>query len=156
MPDRRVDDLVNDEGEPISLAHKAIYEYIGECKKEIIADRGRVSAEAVAAHVAEHHHPSLAELAHQQGKTPTELMEELMGAAQMNRRIIDALEGKEVQRLDGRVTRDKDTGLIFQVAEIREEMKDGVKHKAELTKAQWGVVTAAVISLGTIAAALVT
>jgi hypothetical protein len=156
MENRRADDKVNGEGEPISAAHQAIYEHITQCRDEIIADRGRISKERIDEHEKLHHHPPLSKLAADVGKSPTQLMREFIAAAEVSGRVVDALEGPEVTNIAGESHRAEESGLVWQVADIQSQMSNGVRHKAELSKGQWTAITALITALGTIAVGLVT
>jgi AraC-like DNA-binding protein len=155
MEERREDDWVGLDGEPLSSAHKAIFEKIEQCKVEIMADRGRISAEAVALHEKHHHHPPLAKLASDAGKQPEQLMREFIAAAEVSARVVDALEGEQVKQIDGSLKRNAQTGLVWKVNSIEKQMSNGVRHKVEISKLQYTLVGTTVAALATIAVALI-
>jgi AraC-like DNA-binding protein len=112
-------------------------------------------------HEEERHHPPLQSLADRLGKTPTELMEDFIATTEVARMVVDALEGTPRQHMDGSVTRNG--GLIKTVErnstalqEIKVELKDGVKHKLEITKLQYTLAAGVITALATIAVALIT
>lgn len=112
-------------------------------------------------HLRTHHHPPVAEIAKQMGKTPTQLMTDFIDVVVVSRRVVDALEGPEEAALDGTISRRKEGGLIHKVdtigedtAELKADLKNGVKHKLELTKLQYTLAGTVVVTLGGILVAL--
>ena len=141
----------------MSEAHVAIYEHISECRDEMVEELHRMQEE----HLQIHHHPPVSQLAKQMGKTPTELMTDFIDVVVVSRRVVDALEGPEEIALDGTASRRKEGGLIHKVdvigedtAELKVELKNGVKHKLEISKLQYTLAGTTIITLGTIAVAL--
>ena len=157
---RRADDMVDANGEPISEAHKAIYAHIGECKQELLdkhdAMIDTVTQRAINLHVDNMHHTSLIDLAKQTGRTPEQLMQAFVTSIDISERVVTALDGPTVKQIDGTVTRNKEDGLIFQVADMRADMKNGIKHKAVVTGPQWVFLGTLITALATIAVALIT
>ncbi len=109
----------------------------------------------MAAHEDLHHHPPLTEIARSLGKTPTELMNDFLGAVEVSRRVVDALEGPEMKSLDGSTKRIEEEGLLWQVRDVRNQLKNGISHKTTLTRPQWTAIVALIGALGTIAVALI-
>ena len=151
MEQRREDDMVDNEGQPVSPAQQAIWDEIKTTKAEVVNCIEKSNRRTRKDHEDEHHHPALT----------AELMTDLIGSVAVSKRVVDALEGPLKTTLDGRTIRIKEEGMISQVQDIRveikevkTEMKNGVKHRAELTKGQYGLVIAVIGLLGTIAAAL--
>jgi hypothetical protein len=159
MPERREDDKIDPiTGIPVSAAHQAIYEHIDiSCEKvmEHQTKLHRQSDEQHEQHIRERHHPPLNEIAHQLNQTPTQLMEGFIRAMQTSDRVVDALDGPLIKGLDGIEHRDSENGMIAQVKDMQAQLHNGIKHKAELTKAQYALAVAAIGALATIAAALI-
>ena len=150
MPERREDDLVGSDGEPVSAAHAAIYLHISECRDEMIEELHRMDEE----HLRTHHHPPVSDIAKQMGRTPTQLMTDFIDVVVVSRRVVDALEGPEVLKIDGSTYRKSGEGIIHKVNSIEKNMSNGVRHKLEITKLQYGMVGTFLTVLGTIAVAL--
>lgn len=159
MPERREDDQIDPiTGIPISAAHQAIYEHIDtSCDKvmEHQEELHRKSDEQHEQHIRERHHPPLNEIARQLNQTPTQLMEGFIRAMQTSDRVVDALDGPLIMGLDGIEHRDTENGMIAQVRDMQYQLRNGVRHKAELTKAQYALAVAAIGALATIAGALI-
>ena len=150
MPDRREDDLTTPGGEPVSAAHASIYRHISECRDEMIEELHNMGEE----HLRTHHHPPVTEMAKKLGRTPTQLMTDFIDVVVVSRRVVDALEGPEVTGLDGAVQRKTEDGLIDKVDSVVATLGNGVKHKFEITKLQYAFAGTLVVTLGTIAVAL--
>lgn len=159
MTDRREDDKIDPiTGIPISAAHEAIYTHIDESCSKVIANQTKLHADADQKHeqhIKERHHPSLNEIAKGLGQTPTQLMSSFVSSMQTSERIVEALDGPLLLGLDGVERRQLDKGMIAQMNDMQLQLRNGVKHKAELTTAQWTVASAGVTALGAIAVALI-
>lgn len=160
--ERRIDDLVRPDGEPISAAHQAIYAHIGECAIEIRAGQEKMHREMEerlskvhSDHLLEHHHPSIKAIAESMGRTPSELMIEFVEVLPLIPRVVEALDGPEITLLDGTLDRRHEEGLLWQTKDIQKQMRNGIKHKAEMSKAQIAFAGTALTALVTIAAALI-
>jgi hypothetical protein len=137
MPERRLDDRVDGNGDPMSPAHAALMEKVETCKQELIADHANKLSEMEDRHNEERHHPPLNEIAKQLGKTPTELMGSFITSMQTSERVVDALDGPLVEGLDGHKHRVEEEGVIWQMKDMQDQMKNGIVHKAKLTIPQW-------------------
>ena len=152
MIDRREDDQVDPiTGIPVSAAHEAIYTHIEESCEKIIVHQEELHK----AHLVERHHPSLNKIAAELGQTPTQLMAGFIRSIQTSVRVVEALDGPLVTDLDGKEQRRPEEGLIFKVEDIQTQLSNGIKHKAELSRAQWVFAGIATTALASIAVALI-
>jgi hypothetical protein len=156
MPDRRLDDMVDDNGEPMSEAHQALMRKVEACKDELIADHDDKLRQLEDRHNEKRHHPPLNEIAKQLGQTPTQLMEGFIRSMKTSERIVDALDGPLVKGLDGVEHRVTDEGMISQMKDMQFQLRNGVRHKAHLTTGQWTFAGTLLTVLGGIFIALIT
>lgn len=75
MTYKREDDMVNENGEPISPAHKAIYDHLDQCKNELMAHHDMTLDKFERRHVTERHHEPMSDYLANVDLTPQDLVE---------------------------------------------------------------------------------
>ena len=112
---KRIDDLVNGDGVPVSAAHQSLYDHLDDCKVEILTHVDSV----MAIHVKERHHLSMTDLLADSRLTPETLITSVIAMYEIvpgltdfvyGPPLVDAATGKVLVDGNDVILRDKTKG----------------------------------------------